>query len=153
MKRVLALATLLSVMASVALSQAAAQRSERAAEEIRRLDNAEREAVLRGDAAALESIWADDFTVTNPFNQLSNKRQVMERMRAGQLRYSAFTRQIEYLRVYGDVAVVMGRETVVPAGERADAGQTVNRRYSAVWLRRDGRWRMITRHANIIAPQ
>ena len=38
---------------------------------IRRLELAERDAVLRSDVAALEKLWAEDFTVNNPNNQIS----------------------------------------------------------------------------------
>jgi hypothetical protein len=41
-----------------------------------------------------------------------------------------------------DTAVVMGRETVV------DNGETKTRRYTEIWLRREGRWQVIARHAN-----
>jgi hypothetical protein len=113
-------------------------------EEIRRLDDEVREAMLRRDVAALRLLCSEDFVVTNPFNQVLDRRQVLEAVESGRIKHSAFEREIEHLRAYAGTAVVMGREAVV------DDGRTTNRRYTEIWLRRDGRWQLIARHANNI---
>jgi ketosteroid isomerase-like protein len=110
--------------------------------EIRRLDDEARAAVLRGDAAALEDLIAENYLVNNPLGQVLEKRQLLDAIRSGRIRHASYERQIEALRVHGDTAVVMGRETVV------DAGPVIQRRYTEVWLRTDGRWRAVARHAN-----
>jgi ketosteroid isomerase-like protein len=111
-------------------------------QEIRRLDDEARAAVLRGDAAALENLLAEDYLVNNPLGQVLGKRQLLEAVRSGRIRHASYERQIEALRIHGDAAVVMGREAVV------DAGPVIQRRYTEVWLRTDGRWRAAARHAN-----
>ena len=113
-------------------------------EEIRRLDDEVREAMLGRDVAALSRLCSEDFVVTNPFNKILDRRQVLEAIESGRLRHSAFEREIEYLRAFDGTAVVMGRETVV------DDGPTIHRRYTEVWLKRDGRWQLIARHAHHI---
>jgi ketosteroid isomerase-like protein len=113
---------------------------------IRRLDDEARDAMLRRDIAALNRLCSDDFVVTNPFNRVLDKQQVLEAVEAGRIKHSAYEREIEYLRMHDDTAVVMGRETVV------DDGQTKNRRYTEIWLRRGGRWQVVARHANHISP-
>ena len=116
-------------------------------EEIRRLDNEAREAFLRGDVATLQRLFSEDFVVTNPFNRVLDKPQVLEALESGRIKHSVYEREIEVLRLYADTAVVMGRESVV------DDGQTKNRRYTEVWLRREGRWQIVARHANDIAAR
>jgi ketosteroid isomerase-like protein len=111
-------------------------------EEIRRLDDEVREAFLKVDLTTLERFLADDFLVTNPFNRVLNKSQVLEALAAGRIKHTAYEREIEHLRVGADTAVVMGRETVV------DDGETTHRRYTEIWRRREGRWQVIARHAN-----
>lgn len=113
-------------------------------EEIRRLDDEVREAMLRGDADALSRLCSEGFVVTNPFNHLLDRQQVLEAVKSGRLKHSAFEREIEYLRAYQGTAVVMGRETVV------DNGPTLHRRYTEVWMMQDGRWQLIARHAHYI---
>src|SRR5256885_15135644 len=114
-------------------------------EEIRRLDDEVREAMLRSDVAALRRICSEDFVVTNPFNRVLDRQQVLEAEEAGRIKHSAYERQIESLRLHTDTAGVMGGETVV------DDGQTKNRRYTEIWRRRGGRWQVIARHANHIS--
>ena len=116
-------------------------------EEIRQLDNEAREAFLRGDIATMQRLLSDDFVVTNPFNQVLTKQQVLAALASGRIKHSAYEREIEVLRLYGDTAVVMGREMAV------DQGQTMHRRYTDVWLKREGRWQVIARHANIISDR
>lgn len=124
-------------------------------EEIRRLYDHEHDLLLRRDFAAQERFYPDDFVVTNPFSMFINKQKVMERLRADIIKYSTYERQYDYFRRYGDTAVMVGSETVVPTPDanRPDAGKTVHRRFTEVWVRRDGGWQKIVRHAsNIIQP-
>ena len=46
----------------------------------------------------------------------------------------------------------MGRETIVTTPGAAQAGQSLQRRFTNVWIRRGGRWLLTARHASIIAP-
>jgi len=114
-------------------------------EEIRQLDNEACEAFLRGDIAALKRLFADDFVVTNPYNQVLDKQQVLEALESGRIKHSDYERQIEVLHIYTDIAVVMGRERVV------EDRQTKNRRYTEIWLRRAGGWQIVARHASQVA--
>ena len=115
-------------------------------EEIRRLDDEVREAMLRRDVAALKRLCSEDFVVTNPFNRVLDRRQMLEAVESGRIKHSAFERQIDYLRAYAGTAVVMGRETVV------DNGPLIHRRYTEIWMMQDGRWQLIARHSNHISP-
>jgi hypothetical protein len=118
--------------------------------ELKRLYDREHDMIVRRDFAGLERFMPADFVVTNPFNQFIDKPTVMERLRADIIKYSSYTRQYDAFRVYGDTVIVVGSETVVPAPDanRPDAGQTVHRRFTEVWLRRDGQWQKVARHAN-----
>ncbi len=114
--------------------------------EIRRLELAHADAVLRGDLAAMDKIWTKDFQVNNPFNGIDRA----DRIRTGAVTYSSFLREIESVQIHGNTVIVMGRETVVPKGNSPDAGKTINRRYTNIWMLRNGNWRLIARHASVI---
>jgi hypothetical protein len=101
----------------------------------------------------LGRIWSDDFVVTNPLSKFVNKRQVLGLIESGTLAFSSYDRQIEYVHFYGDTAVVAGSETVVWAGKMPNAGKTSHLRFTAIWMKQDGRWQEIVRHANIIVEQ
>lgn len=118
--------------------------------EIRRLDLKEADAVLRADFSTVEQLWATDLVVNNPFNQVVEGSKGP--IRTGTLTYSSFVRKIESVRVHGDTVFVMGLETVVPKEDSPGAGQTIHRRYTNVWMKRDGRWLLTARHANVICP-
>ncbi|CAN5570207.1 hypothetical protein BH23BAC1_BH23BAC1_45720 [soil metagenome] len=53
------------------------------------------------------------------------------------------------------MVVVIGREIVVPTADanRTDAGATVNRRFTEVWMKRRKEWKKVVRHANNVAEQ
>ena len=115
---------------------------------IRGLDQAEADAVLRGDFAAVAKLWAPDMTVNNPFNQVVKAN--VGRVRTGAVTYTSFVRQVESVQVHGDTAIAMGNESVVPSGKSPGAGTTIRRRYTNVWMKRDGTWLLTARHANAI---
>jgi ketosteroid isomerase-like protein len=132
---------------SPSLISAQSGKQKRAIEqEIRKLDRAHAEAVLRGDLAAMDKIWTRDFVVNNPFNGVDRA----DRIRNGAVTYSSFDRVPESIVIHGDTVIVMGHETVVPKGNSPDAGKTINRRYTNIWMMRKGKWRLVARHANVI---
>jgi hypothetical protein len=103
--------------------------------------------------ATLKRLWSDDFVVTNPFNKFINKQQVVGMTESGALAFTSYDRQVEYVRVYGETAVVAGIETVVWAGKLPTAGQTSHFRFTGIWLKQGGRWQEVARHANVVIQQ
>jgi len=123
-------------------------------ETIRALENQERTAVLAGDTATLERLWASTMIVNNPQSSISADRGVvLTLVRKGLIRYTSFERTIEAIRFDGDLAIVMGAEKVLPSGDAPHAGQTVHRRFTNIWKLKGGTWMMIARHANVIPPK
>jgi hypothetical protein len=119
--------------------------------EIKRAMDYELKLVLTQDTAAMRQFYPDDMAVTNPFNQFIDKRKVMERVKADIIKYASYEKQIDHFHLEGDhTVVVIGREIVVPTvdANRADAGKTVNRRFTEVWIRRGKDWKKVVRHAN-----
>jgi ketosteroid isomerase-like protein len=118
---------------------------------IRALDNEERLAALNQDLPALERLWSEHFIVNAPSNQiLPNRSAVLDWFRKGMTTRSSYERTIEQVRVDGDIAIVMGLETLTPTGSAPHVGQTVRRRFTNVWKKEGGTWRLWARHANWI---
>ena len=150
MKSLLLAILITCIVTGSALGQSA-KRSDALEKTIRKLELAESEAVVRSDVAALERLWAEDFTVNNPNNQISRgRKEVLDRVRSGLLKYSSFVREIESVGVYGDTVIVMGLEVITPVGNAPGAGQTVRRRFTNIWMKRKGNWVLAVRHANVI---
>jgi uncharacterized protein (TIGR02246 family) len=130
----------------------AASKAQTAEAEVRRLNTEEVQAFLDRDPSAMARLWSDDFVVTNPLNKFVTKRDVLRMVASGFLVITAYERQIEYARVYGDMVIVAGSETVTWGGKMPNAGKKEHLRFTAVWMKQGGRWQEIARHANIV-PQ
>ena len=151
MKEIIIVAVLIALSPLLVLGQNGKDR--RIEKEIRRLNAQEVEALLSNDVATLKRLWSDDFVVTNPFNKFINKQQVVGMTESGTLAFTSYDRQVEYVRVYRDTAVVAGSETVVWAGKLPTAGQTSHLRFTGIWIKQGGRWQEVARHANMIVQQ
>ena len=136
----------MTVLASGFASAQTAKQKVAIEQEIRRLDLAHADAILRGDLPALDKLWTEDFRVNNPFNEIDNAN----RIRTGAVTYSSFVREPESVLVHGSTVIVMGREITVQKGSSPDAGKTINRRYTNIWMKRQGKWRLVARHASVI---
>lgn len=146
-KLVLVIIAVVIISAGSASAQSTKQKAA-IEQEIRKLDRAHADAVLRGDLVAMDKLWTKDFIVNNPFNEIDKA----DRIRTGAVTYASFVREPEAVVVHGDTVIVMGRETVVPKGNSPAAGTTINRRYTNIWMKREGKWRLVARHASVICP-
>jgi hypothetical protein len=119
--------------------------------EIRRMETLERESVLKGDSAALfDKIWSSSMIVNTPANVVGTVEGTKTHMRAGDLNYLSFERMIEKISFNDNVAIVMGGEVIKPQGKQINAGKTVTRRFTHVWLHKNNSWSIIARQATII---
>lgn len=119
--------------------------------EIRRLENLEREAVLKSDSVALfDKIWSPNMIVNTPANVVGTVEGTKHHLRTGGLNYLTFERNIEKITFNGDVAIVMGEEKIRPQGTQPNAGKIVSRRFTHVWQFSNNSWSIIGRQATII---
>jgi ketosteroid isomerase-like protein len=146
-KNLLAVIPILAA-APIALAQTAADSSGLRAQ-IEKLDLAHAQAIFQGDSKALDSLMDDDVTVNHPTNRIvKEKKELLSLIQKGVIRYTSFERFPEEFLFFNDMVVVMGRETVVPAKGAPNAGRTLERRYTNIWMKRNGKWRLTVRHAN-----
>jgi predicted ester cyclase len=125
-------------------------------ETVRSLDEQARIATLNRDIPALERLWSEHFTVNAPGNRvIVGRRAVLDGVvRTGIINYSVFEREIEFVRVEGDFAVIMGAETVRAKADTPSAGlvagETIQRRVTNIWKKEGDTWRLFWRHANVV---
>jgi ketosteroid isomerase-like protein len=136
---------LLTLLLGGAYETAAAQQA--AITEITRLEKREALAVTKGDTTTLQHLWSPDYVVNNPDGRIVTVPQIMHFIRSGKIDYTSFERIIERITISGEVAVAMGREVVQPEKKTTNAGKTVTRRYTNVWVRRAGNWQLVARQA------
>lgn len=119
--------------------------------ELRRLENLEREATMRGDSATLfGKIWSNEMVVNTPANRVGTVEGSKMQLRTGNLAYSSFIRTIEKITFNDNIAMVMGEEITKPQGIQQHAGKTVTRRFTNIWKYANNQWFMIGRQATII---
>src|SRR5688572_17088568 len=92
---------------------------------VRKLEEAEKVAILKGDTLALANLMSRKIIVHNPENAIVGFPQIMERIKSGKINYSSFERQIDSISIVNNIAIVMGMETIIPQGETKNAGKTV----------------------------
>jgi hypothetical protein len=119
--------------------------------EIRRLENLERESVLKGDSLVLfDKIWSPDMVINTPNNVVGTVEGTKALLRSGGLNYLSFERTIEKITFNNNVAIVMGEERIKPQGKQNNAGKLVTRRFTNVWMYSNNNWSIIARQATII---
>jgi len=133
-------------------SAAGAQVSAGAAEQaVGQLHNESFQAILRADAAVLERVWADDYSLTNPGGNVMEKAGFIGALKSGDLKFETLDLSDTNVRVYGDAAVVTGRATVKAKGDNQDISEQV--RYTSVYVKRQGRWQAVAMQTTRIAQQ
>ena len=141
------LLTLCLIISSIMIVSAQSEMEKKVIEiEVRKLDSLHAAAVLSGDLKEMDKYWTEDFMVTNPFNEIDKA----DRIRNGTVTYSSFQRICEAVKIYENVAIIMGKEIVVPKGKSPDSGKTINRRYTNIWMNLNGQWKLVARHASVI---
>lgn len=121
---------------------------------VRSLEDQERVAALNRDVPALERLWSDRFTINARNDQVVvGRRAVLDTFVHGNIiDFAPLDRTIEHVRVDGDLAVVMGVETMRLAGDASLAGQTVQRRFTNIWRREGDAWHLYARHVDVRPP-
>jgi len=120
--------------------------------EIRNAESQELNAVLKGDTIALfTKYWSPEMVVNTPANVVGDIENTKKSLRAGKINYSSMTRNIERITFNENIAIVMGNEILKPQGNNENAGKTVTRRFTNIWMKSKDGWRMVARQATIIS--
>jgi ketosteroid isomerase-like protein len=107
--------------------------------------------LVKLDLAFLDRILADDFMTTSSGGTVFTKAQLIANLKSGGYVFiSAMLDDIK-VRIYGDVAVVTGRNTVKGTLKGKDfSGQE---RWTDTFIKRDGRWQAVATHNSTIAQK
>ncbi|MEK6335934.1 MAG: nuclear transport factor 2 family protein [Acidobacteriota bacterium] len=115
---------------------------------VQKLERAWLDAYEQHDEKAMNTIVADDFTITFPNGSIQTKAQIMSSLKRprspGGPTMKFHTEEVQG-RAYGDTVILSGR--VVTEYQRD--GQTTSKeqqRYTDTYVRRDGRWQVVASH-------
>ena len=105
-------------------------------------------AIMAHDAAAVRTVWAEDFVVNSPNNTVIGREDVIAVMAQDFLDYRDFRKHITFVADKPEVTVVMGYDTMIPL-KGPGAGKQVIRPFTDIWAKRSAGWQLIARQATI----
>ncbi len=110
-------------------------------DQIKKLEMDRAAAVVKGDMAYVEKQTAEDYTFVNMFGQATDKKQLLDQMKSGDLKLSADDISDVKVRVYGNTAVVTGKSTIKGTMHGQDAsGQSL---FTRVYVKKGGQWQTV----------
>lgn len=138
MKQSFAIALLLLAVSFTAFGQTAGKKpsqDEKVEQDLAQLDRQWAEIAVRGDMAAFDRIFADDYTSTHSNGRVMTKAEEKAYVTSAisNSKFAAITTDDVKVRVYGDTAVITGRVTV-----KGRSGSERQSRYTTVWVKQ--RW-------------
>ena len=122
-------------------------------EQLERLGEEWAAAELHGDTVTLGRILADDFVAVGPRGFILSKEQWLSRHDSGNLTYEAFEWDEVTVRVHGDAATMIGRETASAVYEDGEVRHEIQDQFRAtlVFVEEQERWLLLGLHLSPIA--
>ncbi len=153
MKHITYVAILTVALVSFGRQQSVAQGADAAAEqEVRQTIKKYRTALLQRDAAALEQIWADDYTFTNGAGETHSKAQRLVNLKSGATSLGSISEDEDIkVRVYGKVAVATSRVTI--KGQYSGKEASGQYRSIHVWVKGAAGWQLVANQLTRVAAE
>lgn len=148
-----ALLIFLTVLTIALATQAQASKDQKLSkteQEILKLNQLWADSIVRGDVAALDRLFADDMVITAGNGTVRDKAGEIDDLRPStDIKTYFFNTDDVRVRVYKDAAVVTGRAKwrINLKGRDIDN----ERRYTHVYVRQRGSWRIVAQHISRIA--
>jgi hypothetical protein len=114
---------------------------------IRNLEKMEGEAFVKKDTITLYNLFSSRLVVNTPLNRVATLEDIKRLIRLGKIDIASSEKIIEKITFINDMAIVMGHDIVKPQGAMQDAGKTVTRRYTDVWIKDKSGWKLTIRQA------
>lgn len=111
------------------------------AHDIKELEERRRIAMLAGDVATLDELFAEQMAYTHSSASIDTKAEYLDKLTNGHFDYRELAFLDQIIRLAGDAALVTGRmigEVVI-----AGAMRKLNAQTTVVWIRQDGHWRLL----------
>jgi len=109
---------------------------------IRKLDEQRIAALTQPDIPALERMMTDDFTYTHSSGQVQTKAEFLGDFKSGKRVFKSLKQEDVQVRVYGNVAIVTGRCTLL--GVNGGKDFELPMRFIEVYSRNHGNWQWVT---------
>jgi len=124
-----------------------AQQPGSAEREVQRMAQAAAEAFVKKDRAALERVYADEYSYIHSNGSVANKAQELSDVLSPDQKWTSSTLTDIKVRVYGDAAILTGVETLQGTAKGYVPGP---RRVTDLWVNRNGRWQQLGGQSTIV---
>ncbi len=132
---------------AVAQEETRISRNSQDTNEFIRLEDIWNQSHVRGDASALDSLWAQELVVTASGMTPMTKEQSMAFLRSGRMRFQQYTTSEIRVRLLGETAIVTGR--VHRKRTMGDRNVEDDWLFTKMYIRRAGRWQVAAWHASL----
>lgn len=102
--------------------------------------------LIRGQADSLAWLLDARVEYTHSNGWVQTREEVLNDMKSRKLVYQQVVIKSAAARAYGNTVVVTGLGTF--AGVNSGTAFTLDLRYTEVYVREDGRWKLVSRHSN-----
>ncbi len=151
MKRVLLVAsTFLLVAVVFAPSKIAAISDSKVKDEILGLERLRNDAIIKGDATALDRMTADDYTFITLRGELRTKSEIVQGFKSGSFHYDSRKISDLNVRVYEKTAIVTGRS--IQRGKENGKDYSGDYRFTRVYVNQGGRWQTVALQTTLVQP-
>ena len=115
--------------------------------EIKKAETTWSEALVKYDTLTLQKLWSADYVINNPMGKVVTGKEILNAMKAG-VRYQAYEKTIDRITFIDNIAVVMGKESLLD--KPMQLTQSTVRRFTDIWMKKGGEWKLIARQATNI---
>jgi len=137
--------TAIALLIGLALS---AQDISSVTRELQRLEQAASEATVKKDRAALERLYTDDYSYIHSNGSVATRAQELSDVVSPDAKWTSAAVSDIKVRVYGDAAIVLGVENLQGTAKGYVPGP---RRFTDVWVNRNGRWQEVAGQTTIVS--
>lgn len=110
-----------------------------------------KQAILDGDTTELARTWTENYTFINPLGVLVTRAERLANIGSGNTNVQVIDNEREItVRLFGDAAIVQNLSTL--RGTFGGAPTDTDLRGTFVWVRRDGRWKLVTNQLTPVSP-
>jgi hypothetical protein len=120
---------------------------------ILKLEDKIREALLKGDVATFQELYADDYlSVSALTGATSNKADLINNVKTGKLKYDSITLSDVKVKLFGSAAALVTAKAEVK-GKFGDHDMSASYRPARLYANRGGKWQVVFFQSTKIAAQ
>ena len=121
------------------------------AAEVLKTDDARIRARAAGNTGTLSRIYADDYSLITAEGVVRSKQDQIGELKSGKLHFAPLVPRERKVRLFGDTALVISRDPAAIVRNGQQIGGDL--RMIRVYVRRGGRWQLVSAQATRVAPR